>query len=310
MRTKALGITVGAVMLSAAASAQQRPDLSGTWEATADAPAGIAAAPSAVFGQRFSIRHTGDTLTIVRPQRESVASVTLSLDGREARMRVPGALCQGDAESTEKATWEGEAIAHTIVGFAPSGDSAVSPRSVKRLFRLLTPDSLLVEGTAMQAGQLRQVATVYKRSAASMPALANSPPSGPTATIAQVGWMVGVWSGTTGPTTIEERWTPAASGSMLSIGRTLRNNVMSAFEFLCIVERGGTLVYTAMPNGRTPPTDFTLTSITADAATFENPAHDFPKVIRYAKRADGALEATISGAGGERAQTFVLKKQE
>ena len=34
---------------------------------------------------------------------------------------------------------------------------------------------------------------------------------------------------------------------------------MTAFEFLCIVERNGGLVYTAMPNARMPATDFTLT---------------------------------------------------
>jgi len=42
---------------------------------------------------------------------------------------------------------------------------------------------------------------------------------------------------------------------------------------------------------------------------FENPAHDFPKVIRYAKRKDGTLEATVSGAGGEKPQSFVFRKQ-
>ena len=52
---------------------------------------------------------------------------------------------------------------------------------------------------------------------------------------------------------------------------------MSAFEFLCIVERDGGLVYQAMPNGRSPATDFTLTTIDADNAIFENPAHDYPE---------------------------------
>ena len=48
---------------------------------------------------------------------------------------------------------------------------------------------------------------------------------------------------------------------MLAVSRTVRDGLMSAFEFLCIVERDGGLVYTAMPNGRTPATDFTLTKI-------------------------------------------------
>ena len=96
---------------------------------------------------------------------------------------------------------------------------------------------------------------------------------------------------------------------MLGIGRTLRNGGMASFEFLHIAERDGSLVYTALPNGRTP-TDFTLTEISSNSATFENPAHDYPTVVRYARRGDGSLETTISGANNQRAQSFVLKRQE
>ena len=62
----------------------------------------------------------------------------------------------------------------------------------------------------------------------------------------------------------------------------------------------GGLVYTAMPNARTPATDFYLTSIDATSATFENPAHDLPEEIRYALKPDGTLEAIVSGAEGAR----------
>jgi len=127
--------------------------------------------------------------------------------------------------------------------------------------------------------------------------------------MAQVEWIAGVWTGARGSSTMEERWTPPAGGSMLAISRTLRDGLQSAFEFLCIVERDGGLVYTAMPNGRTPATDFTLTKIDATSATFENPAHDFPKMIRYAKLPDGSLEATISGEGGQKPLTFLFKRQ-
>ena len=96
---------------------------------------------------------------------------------------------------------------------------------------------------------------------------------------------------------------------MLAISRTLRDGAMSAFEFLCIVERDGGLVYQAMPNGRSPATDFTLTTIDEHNAVFENPAHDFPKMIRYSKKDDGSLEAVISGAPGSKPVTFLFKRQ-
>ena len=127
-------------------------------------------------------------------------------------------------------------------------------------------------------------------------------------TLAQLAWLAGDWAGTMGRSSIEERWTPAAGGAMLAVARTVKDDRLAAFEYLRIVERDGGLVYIAQPNGR-PPTEFTLTQITADSATFENPSHDFPKMIRYMRRPDGSLEARTSGTGGERPQTFVFARQ-
>ena len=124
--------------------------------------------------------------------------------------------------------------------------------------------------------------------------------------IAQLAWLTGAWGGGNGSVTFEERWTPPAGGAMLAVSRTLNGERMVAFEFLRIVERDDTLIYIAQPNGR-PPTEFTMTAATADSVTFENPMHDFPKMIRYSKRADGALEARVSD-GGTKAETFVFGK--
>jgi Domain of unknown function (DUF6265) len=125
------------------------------------------------------------------------------------------------------------------------------------------------------------------------------------ATISRVEWLAGSWQAANGPTTFEERWTTPAGGAMLAVARTIKGDRMVAFEFLRIVERDGGLVYIAQPNGR-PPTEFTLTGVTDTSATFENPSHDFPKMIRYAKRADGNLEARVSD-GGQRGETFVFR---
>ena len=288
----------------------QAPDFSGTWTATKDAPTGIAAAPSPVFGARFALKHSGETLVLARPIRDTVVESTYSLDGREMKVKLPNQPCLGDSFTLETAAREGDAIAFTTVG-AVSPGGATTKVSVKRMFRLTAPDTLVVEGTMTQAGQSRAVATVYKKSSEAWPAPAASPSTGakPAAvTIADVAWIGGNWTGGT-TSVVEERWTPPSGGSMLAISRTMRNNAMTAFEFLCIVERSGGLVYTAMPNARTPATDFTLTAFTADSATFENPSHDFPKMIRYSKLPDGSLETMIAGADASRPVKFVLKKQ-
>jgi hypothetical protein len=238
--------------------------------------------------------------------------VTFTVDGRETRSRIPGRACQADAESIETAAWEGETLALTVVGSVPPGGGVRTTVNVKRLLRLRSRDSLVVEAGMRASGESspRQVATIYKRSSDALPAgAADTGARKAQATIAQVAWISGTWIGTAGPVTVEERWTPAASGTMLAVARTIRNGVMSAFEFLCISERDGGLVYTAMPNGRPPATDFTLTAITSDSATFENPAHDFPKLVRYARRPDGTLETTVGGDPAQRPATFVLERQ-
>src|SRR5262245_35608190 len=137
--------------------------------------------------------------------------------------------------------------------------------------------------------------------------MAQSPRPPARATIAQVAWIAGTWSGGGGGTVLEERWTPPSGGAMLAVSRTVKGDRMVAFEFLRIVERNGGLVYIAQPEGR-PPTDFVATDVSADSATFENPSHDFPKMIKYSKKSDGTLEARISD-GGQKGESFVFRRQ-
>ena len=288
-------------------AAGQRSDYSGTWVAASDAAAG-GPAPQ-VFGPQFSITHQEPVLTLTRTFNGSPATIRYVLDGSEVTSRMPGRLCEPDSAAMWTAAWDGPIVAISMIGALPPNGKPVK-MDVRSTLRLESPDTLRVEMAARGPGQAapRTTATVYKRTGPP-PTLA-APIQRAQATMAQVAWISGVWTGAMGSSELEERWTPPAGGSMLAVSRTLRDGLMSAFEFLCIVERDGGLVYTAMPNGRTPATDFTLTKIDATSATFENPAHDFPKMIRYTKRPDGSLEAVISGEAGQKARTFVFKRQE
>jgi hypothetical protein len=274
----------------------------------------------------MEIRHKGDSFTFVRPRGDFSIEATYPIGGPEVRMRSPGTGCLGDAYFVDTAAWEGDALVFTTTGTHPAGAAEPTRLNIKRLLRLQAPDTLVVEATATLGGKPTQVGTVYKRSTETLPPLAATLPSTKAAaTIANVAWIAGTWqtdvatpapasaaaapAPTSAPSITEERWTPPAGGAMLATARTTRGPTMSAFEFLCIVERDGSLVYRAMPNGRAPATEFVLTHVTPGAATFENPSHDYPKTIRYARRADGALETTISGAPNQRVVTVVLKKQ-
>ena len=308
-------VSIAAIVVTALATggAQEKADLSGIWIAVKDAPANLPLAPSAIMGARFEVRHKGNTFTLVRPRGAFSIEGTYEIGGPEVRLRSPGTGCLGDAYFIEIAAWEGNAVAFTSRGTHPAGAPQPTKVNVKRLLRLEAPDTLVVEGSITQDGQSRQVGTVYKRSTEPLPPLAAAlPATKAAASVADVAWLSGTWVSeptTAGGATTEERWTPTAGGATIGISRTTRGTSMSAYEFLCIVERDGSLVYSAMPNGRAPATEFVLTQVTKDSATFENPSHDYPKAIKYTRRADGALETAISGAANQRVVTVVLKRQ-
>lgn len=295
-------------------STQERPNLSGIWVAVKDTPATLPAAPSAILGARMEIRHKDNAFTFVRPRGTFSIEATYEIGGPEVRLRSPGTGCQGDAYFFDRASWDGATLVFTATGLHSAGAAEPSRLDIKRLIRLEGPDTLVVEGTITQAGKPSQVGTVYKRSTEALPPLAPTlPATKAAAKIDAVAWVAGTWASdpaAAAGTTTEERWTPPAGGVMLALGRTLRGSNMSAHEFLCIAERDGSLVYNAMPNGRAPATEFVLTHLSTDSATFENPSHDYPKVIKYTRRSDGSLETAISGAPNQRTITVVLKKQQ
>jgi hypothetical protein len=306
-------VSVLLVLVSAVAgsgAAPQAPNFSGAWSATKDVPPDVPAAPSPVFGARFWITHQPNSVVVVRPVRDTASVATHVPDGSESRTRVPGGTCLGDSTVTTSVTVAGSELVHTLVSQITPGASAPTARGLKHTFRLLGPDTLLVETTtASPQGQVSKVATIYKKGSEPQPPTVTAPVKVASASLAQMSWLSGTWAGTTATVSTEERWTPATGGAMHGVSRTMRGPSLTAFEFLCIAEQHGGLVYTAMPNARTPATDFFLTAIDAASATFENPLHDFPKMIRYVLKPDGSLDAVISGGGGQRSTTFTFKKQ-
>ena len=299
-----------AAIAAPGSTSAQKPDLSGTWvAASGQTPANLPAAPGPVMGTRFALAVEDSRAILTRVVAEAGMPVSFSLDGARSTYMVPGRLCEGERTFHETAKWEGDALVVTIEGFVPAGGGATVASGSRRIFRLEGPDRLVVEATMVQQGQSRQVGAVYVRSTESLPAPRPAPPITPLpATIDKVSWIGTTWSGSAGAITTEERWTPAASGGMIAVARTLRGTALASFEFLCIAERAGSLAYIAMPDARMPATYFHLTALTDSSATFENPAHDYPKLIRYTLTADGGLQTTIAGANGERPRSVQLKR--
>ena len=301
------------LLFTASAAAQSSGDFSGTWSLPPDAPLSPSGKPMPApgFGPQINIRQDAGSVTIAKMIGGQTVHVVHPLDGSESRSRTPGRLCEGDSQSIWTATRQDNTIQTAMVGSLPAGATTPTKSNVKTAFKLTSPDTMVVELTfqtaAMAEPQTRS--TTYKKTGP--PTEVPPPPAAPAvrATIAQLEWLGGTWIGTTGTSAFEERWTPPAGGSMLSVARSIRNGVMNSFEFLCIVERNGGLVYQAMPNGRQPATDFTLTKMEGQLLRFENPAHDFPKAITYTLQADGTLEAMISGTEKQKPQTFRFTRQ-
>jgi len=118
-----------------------------------------------------------------------------------------------------------------------------------------------------------------------------------------LGFLAGVWRGSSGDALIEERWTDAEGGMMLGVSRTIVSGKTVAFEFLRIETRDDGVFYVAQPGGR-PGTDFRLTKTSSEGAVFENPEHDHPKVIRYRRNPDGTLTAEVEGDEGRQVFHF------
>jgi len=306
-----LTVFASVVLLAASGVAQERPNFSGTWTAQIDTS--LRPAPVAVYGPEFTIEQKDQALIVHRLFGGLPTTISHLLDGSETRSRMPGRLCLPDSGATWTAAWDGNTIVIRMLNAIPPGGGQPVPANVRAVLQVEDSNTLRVSVTSQQANQQpRTNTTVYKKKAS--PASVAVPTAPPTqkakATLSQLNWIPGIWSGTNAAgTTFEERWNPIAGGSMIGVNRVIRSDgQMSSFEFLCIVERDGGLVYQAMPGGA-PATDFTLTAIDANSATFENPAHDFPKMIKYTLREDGSIHAMVSGDANSRPLNYYFKRQ-
>lgn len=110
-------------------------------------------------------------------------------------------------------------------------------------------------------------------------------------------WMAGTWRGSANGVAMEETWMAPAGGLLVGMHRDVFGPDRAFFEFLRIEEEDGEVVYRASPRGA-PPTPFRLVACGSRKAVFENPEHDYPQRIVYAREGD-RLTARIEGVDDE-----------
>ena len=122
------------------------------------------------------------------------------------------------------------------------------------------------------------------------------------ADIEKLTWLAGCWKSEAAEPGSGEQWMPLAGGTMLGIGRTVKQGRTSEFEFMQIREQpDGALVFIAQPGGQRT-TVFPLLRISHAEAAFENPQNDFPQRIVYAKDGETKLRARIEGTRSGKAK--------
>jgi uncharacterized protein DUF6265 len=116
-------------------------------------------------------------------------------------------------------------------------------------------------------------------------------------TLQDFAWLAGHWRIEQADRIIDEHWMVPAGNLMMGMARNVQAGKVREYEFTLLrQEPNGDILYVANPAKQSEAT-FKLTSLRDGEAVFENPEHDFPKKIVYARQADGSLLAWIEGPG-------------
>ena len=117
-----------------------------------------------------------------------------------------------------------------------------------------------------------------------------------------MGWLSGYWLSCADGREVSETWSDPRGGLMVGHGLTLSARGRVAFEVFRIGPHAGSVAYFAQPGGR-EATVFPVIEVGATRVVFENPAHDFPRRIAYAREGD-VLTARIEGTMDGRVQAM------
>jgi hypothetical protein len=292
--------TLGAASAPSALSAQADGlrALDGEWVYVEDRTEGRALERlGPPMSSKFSMRAEEGAVILVSGHGSGHRDVRVALDG--SATEVPGASAGTFARY--RGAWKDSVFSYETEFVRAPGKTPDG--LIRKEFRM-TADGLIVRVNSGSPADSWSVGLYRHPQDIAMPTPAK-------AVIGDLAWLVGSWvgtRGTSGTTSIEERWSPPRGGAMLAVSRTVSSGRMSAFEFLRIVERDGGLVYIAQPGGAAP-TEFVLTELGARRAVFDNPRHDYPKRIVYELSADGGLSATIGFAKGGSPRRFEFKRE-
>jgi hypothetical protein len=115
----------------------------------------------------------------------------------------------------------------------------------------------------------------------------------------ELAWLSGSWVSEADGTRGDLQFLPPGGGMLLGTNRLVAGEVVTFAEFTRIEEKNGTLVLSPTPlflltAGKTG-VSFKLKSLEKNRVEFENPEHDFPKVIVYELKDGNRLLLHVEG---------------
>lgn len=130
--------------------------------------------------------------------------------------------------------------------------------------------------------------------------------------IEKAGWLIGNWENVTPQSDFREIW--ARKNDSVFSGKSFvtvsKDTVFN--ESMELLQRNDSLFYVVTVKGQNneKPVAFYLTTASGKELVFENPKHDFPTKITYAKITNDSLVASVSGIqnGKEARESFPMKR--
>jgi hypothetical protein len=123
------------------------------------------------------------------------------------------------------------------------------------------------------------------------------------AAIANAAWLAGCWRLEVKNRTIDEQWMAPAGSVMLGMSRTVLDGQLQEYELVLLRAQDGRLDYEAHPV-RQAAAVFSATHVSDTLLTFENPRHDFPKLVAYQKHGKDSVIARIASGPQPDAKTI------
>jgi hypothetical protein len=122
-------------------------------------------------------------------------------------------------------------------------------------------------------------------------------------------WLLGDWMAEGSASTFHESWTELGPRTFEGSGveRSKADGAVKGSEALRLVEMAGGVYYISKVAHNELPVAFRLSGCDDGRFVFENPAHDFPRLLEYRRAADDRLVVRVSD-GGDKGFTLDFRR--